>query len=89
MSRKLIDMSTNETENLIFQKELSGILHTEIEKLSPLYRTLIVLYHQEELSYADIAQIAELPEGTVKNYLYRARQTLRDHLLHTYKKESL
>lgn len=79
----------NEPENMLFSKELSGILKTEIDKLSPVYRTLITLYHNEDLSYSEIAEITELPEGTVKNYLFRARRILRNHLLLTYKKEAL
>jgi RNA polymerase sigma-70 factor (ECF subfamily) len=79
----------NETENALFHKELSEILKTEIGRLSVLYRTLITLYHNEELSYAEIAQITDLPEGTVKNYLFRARKILRENILLTYKKEAL
>jgi RNA polymerase sigma-70 factor (ECF subfamily) len=79
----------NEPENMFFNKELSGILKTAIDKLSPVYRTLITLYHNEDLSYSEIAEITELPEGTVKNYLFRARRILRNHLLLTYKKEAL
>lgn len=86
---KKIDPFTNETEKLIFRKELSGILKIEIHNLSLLYRTLITLYHNEDLSYSEIAQITELPEGTVKSYLFRARKALRDNLLLTYKKEAL
>jgi len=80
---------TNETENRIFRKELSEILKIEIDNLSPLYKTLITLYHNEELSYLEIAEITGLPEGTVKNYLFRARKTLRDNLSLNYKKETL
>ncbi len=79
---------TNETENIIFQKELSEILKTEINKLSPVYKTLMTLYHNEELSYAEIAEITSLPEGTLKSYLFRARKTLKNNLLLTYKKGS-
>ena len=79
----------NETEKIIFRKELSEILKREIDELSPVYRTLITLYHNEELNYSEIAEITELPEGTVKNYLFRARKTLRNNLLLTYKKEAL
>ena len=84
-----IDLFSNETEKLIFKKELSEILKNEIDRLSPVYKTLITLYHNEELNYSEIAAITELPEGTVKNYLFRARKTLRDNLLLTYKKEAL
>jgi RNA polymerase sigma-70 factor (ECF subfamily) len=84
-----IDPFNSETEKLMLEKQLSEILKTEIDKLSPVYKTLITLYHNEELSYSTIAEITALPEGTVKNYLFRARKTLRDNLLLTYKKEAL
>lgn len=80
---------TNETEKTVFKKELSEILKTEIDKLSPVYKTLITLYHNEELSYTEIAEITRLPEGTVKNYLFRARKALKNSLLLTYKREAL
>jgi len=78
-----------ETDILITQKALSAILKAEIEKLPPLYKTLITLYHNEELSYEEIGQITGLPSGTVKNYLFRARKTLKNSLLRNYKKEDL
>lgn len=73
----------------ILQKDLSHILKTEIEKLSPVYKTLISLYHNEELSYEEIGQITGLPEGTVKSYLFRARKALKNNLLSQHKKEDL
>ena len=84
-----INSQNNETENLFFNTELSQILKNETDKLSPLYKTLITLFHSEELSYSEIAQITELPEGTIKNYLFRARKMLRTNLLQNYKKEEL
>ena len=71
------------------KKELSEILKAEIEKLSPVYKTLVTLYHNEELSYEEIARITQLPEGTLKNYLFRARKALKNSLLQHYKKEEL
>jgi RNA polymerase sigma-70 factor (ECF subfamily) len=78
-----------ETNDFILKKDLSAILKTEIEKLSIVYKTLISLYHNEELSYEEIGQITGLPAGTVKSYLFRARKTLKDNLLLSYKKEDL
>ena len=78
-----------ESEVLFSRKELEAILAIAIEKLSPVHKTLITLYHQEELAYIEIAQITGLPEGTVKSYLFRARKQLRDYLLDQYKKEEL
>jgi RNA polymerase sigma factor (sigma-70 family) len=73
----------------ILQKDRSYILKTEIEKLPPLYKTLITLYHNEELSYEEIGQITGMPDGTVKSYLFRARKTLKNNLLSQHKKEDL
>ncbi len=69
--------------------ERSQILQRGINNLSPVYKTIITLYHQEDMSYAEIAAITQLPEGTVKSYLFRARKTLKEQLLKTYKKEEL
>lgn len=79
----------NATEDLLFKKELAAMLQIEIEQLKPLYKTLISLYHQEELSYAEIAEITSLPEGTVKNYIFRARKTLKENLSLKYKRNEL
>ena len=81
--------SVNETEGLVVNKQLSGILQMGISQLPPLYQTLVGLYHQEGLSYQEMAEITSLPEGTVKSYLFRARKMLKETLLSTYKKEAL
>ncbi|MEP7107175.1 MAG: sigma-70 family RNA polymerase sigma factor [Ferruginibacter sp.] len=84
-----IESEYYDAESVFFKNELAQILKIETDKLPPLYKTLVTLYHNEELSYAEIAQITELPEGTLKSYLFRARKTLRDNLLKNYKKEEL
>ena len=77
------------SENLLSQKELSGILHKEIEKLPAIYQTLITLFHHESMSYDELCQITGLPEGTVKSSLFRARKMLKENLLSKYQKEAL
>ena len=86
---KTVNIFDKESERLLHQTELSKILKTGLTKLPPVYQTLLTLYHNEELSYAEIAYITELPEGTVKSYLFRARKALKDHLLLTYKRDAL
>ncbi len=55
---------------------------TEIESvvkcLPTVYRELIVLRHSKDLSYGEIAEITNLPLGTVKNRLFRAREMMRE-----------
>ncbi len=77
------------TQDGMIRKNVSTILNEEMDKLSPVFRTIITLYHNEEMSYEEIGQIMDLPEGTVKSYLFRARKKLKENLLLTYKKEDL
>ena len=86
---KALDRDSNPTESYLFTKESNQVLTSEIEKLPPLYKTIITLYHKEELSYREIGAITNLPEGTLKNYLYRARKQLRESLLLNYKNEDV
>jgi RNA polymerase sigma-70 factor (ECF subfamily) len=55
---------------------------TEIEAvvkcLPSVYRELILLRHAQDLSYDEIAEITNLPLGTVKNRLFRAREMMRE-----------
>jgi RNA polymerase sigma-70 factor (ECF subfamily) len=60
--------------------ETMQLLSAAIERLPALQRTLVTLYHLEELGVAEIADVTGLPEGTVKNYLFRARSRLRQSL---------
>jgi RNA polymerase sigma factor (sigma-70 family) len=60
--------------------DLRELLQREIAALPVAYRTILTLFHLEEMSYAEIGEITGLPEGTVKSYLFRARRILRDRL---------
>lgn len=64
-------------------------LQREIENMPPNFRAILTLYHLEDMSYAQISEIMQLPEGTVKSYLFRARRLLRRRLISKYQKESL
>jgi RNA polymerase sigma factor (sigma-70 family) len=67
----------------------ADLLQQEIKMLPVHFRTIITLYHLEEMSYADIGEVMTLPEGTVKSYLFRARRLLKERLLHKYTQEEL
>jgi len=62
------------------EKDQASILDKGMATLPPLYRTLLSLYHHEEMSYEQIGQIMNLPIGTVKSYLFRGRKLLREKL---------
>ncbi len=76
-------------EQRLMRQELEELLHKEIEALPVLYRTAITLYHLQEMSLKEIAEITDLPLGTIKSYLYRARKHLKQQLLAKYPLEEL
>ena len=51
-----------------------------IAGLEPMYRAVILLRHDQDLSYEEISSVLGLPIGTVKVRVHRARQRLRDLL---------
>ena len=60
-----------------------------VQKLSINHRQVITLVDLEEFSYASVAQILEIPVGTVMSRLCRGRRALREHLLEMKPRESL
>jgi RNA polymerase sigma factor (sigma-70 family) len=70
-------------------RDLSLRLAREIDRLPVLCGTILSLYHLEGMSYYEIRQIMQLPEGTVKSYLFRARKLLKKRLSLSYQREEL
>ena len=75
------DQGENQLEE-VENKELGGEIERAIAKLRPEYRTCILLRHVEGRAYEEIADILNLPLGTVKTYIHRARNELRIALAH-------
>jgi RNA polymerase sigma-70 factor, ECF subfamily len=69
-------------EEALLSKELGGQIEEAIGELRAEYRTAILLRHVEGRPYEEIAEIMGVPLGTVKTYIHRARQTLRESLAH-------
>jgi RNA polymerase sigma factor (sigma-70 family) len=67
-------------EKTLLDKERMKLLHCAIENLPDHYRIMIVLRHQQDLSYEEIARILDLPLGTVKARIHRAREMLKHRL---------
>ena len=61
-------------------RELGSAIERAVTRLRPEYRACILLRHVEGHSYEEIAQIMDLPLGTVKTYIHRARNELRGYL---------
>ena len=77
----LIDsMSHNNPEVFLMQQASKQIIDNALERLPVESREIIVLRELEDLSYKEIADIVEVPIGTVMSRLARARKLLREQL---------
>ena len=74
-----IDGQPNVESSLIGQ-ERADLVHAALAELSLEHRQIIVLREMDGCSYDEIAEILELPVGTVRSRLFRARLELRDLL---------
>lgn len=72
----------------LVREDEKQFLQKQIEKLPLHYRTVLTLYHLDGFSYEEIRRVTNLPEGTVKNYLFRARQLLKEALQRHQPRES-
>ncbi len=64
------------TEGMLAGREASELLQNALAKLSPELRETVILRDIEELEYREIAQVLNVPEGTVKSRLNRGRAEL-------------
>src|SRR5262245_45189520 len=64
----------------LLRTERVTLVHAALAELSGEYRQILVLRELEGCRYEEIAEILELPVGTVRSRLFRARLQLRDHL---------
>jgi RNA polymerase sigma-70 factor (ECF subfamily) len=69
-------------EELLEAKQLGEEIESAISKLRPEYRAAILLRHVDGREYQEIAEILSLPLGTVKTYIHRGRNELREQLQH-------
>lgn len=69
-------------EELLHQKDAKRLINQALEQLPDEFREVIVLRELEDLSYKEIAAVADIPLGTVMSRLARARKLLLQHLQH-------
>ena len=80
-----IQASTLDPEEEMIKGQKQKMMREIVSKLKPRYRKLIELRYFKEFSYEEIAEELELPIGTVKAQLFRARELLFNILKNTSK----
>lgn len=66
---------------------LDGAYNTEmivkaLNKIKPIYKSILLLFYKDELSYQEISEALCIPINTVKSHLYRAKKSLKEQLTH-------
>jgi RNA polymerase sigma-70 factor (ECF subfamily) len=70
------------TEEQIMDTILDEDLERAVSALDPRFRTVVLLVDVDQLSYAEAAQVLDVPVGTIMSRLSRGRDRLRTHLRH-------
>ncbi len=76
-----------DAEKEILRHADSRLLHQALEQLPANFREILILRELEGLSYKEIAEVANVPMGTVMSSLARGRERLREILLRPQEKE--
>lgn len=78
-----VESGTMDPEETIMKQQKIKMMRKVVEQLKPRYRDLIKKRYFEELSYEEIAEDMDLPLGTVKAQLFRAREFLANIMKNT------
>lgn len=81
-TRLVVESNEEPPDRYVEARELGGQIEEAIGQLRPEYRAAVLLRHVEGYTYEEIADIMDLPLGTVKTYLHRARGELKTLLAH-------
>jgi len=76
-------------EVVLSDQNMDDFILSLIEALPLHYKTVLMLFHKDNFNYFEIGEITGMPEGTVKNYLFRARKMLKEHVLKYIEKEEM
>ncbi len=88
----LVDIETafvnvGDLENDYEKEDLGNYIATLIDQLPVNYKLVLTLFYMEGFSYPEIVEVTGMPEGTVKNYIHRARTKLKELIKQQGKKE--
>jgi RNA polymerase sigma-70 factor (ECF subfamily) len=79
--RSMDDVEMPEEREVRDLETESQLLNDELERLPVVERDVLALFYLQQLSLTELADVLEVPLGTVKSRLFRARRLLRDRLV--------
>lgn len=78
--QKVIPDHTTNPENILSSRQIQKVVQEAIEELEPDHKEIVILRDIEGFSYEEIARMLDLPEGTTKSRLHRARMVIKEKL---------
>lgn len=84
LAERLFTPSSTSPERAAERNELQALVQSALAELDPKHRAVLVLYYLHDYAVHEIAEIAGVPEGTVKSRLFHARKLLRQRLEQRY-----
>jgi RNA polymerase sigma factor (sigma-70 family) len=80
-------ISDEDPQEKIEDNEMNVLILKLIDQLPVQYKVIVTLYHIDQMNYQEIEDVTGMPEGTVKNYLFRARHLLKEKVKKYLSKE--
>lgn len=65
-------------EDAVQREEVKKEIHEVLSELQPIYKHLLVLKYDLDLTYDEISEMLDIKRGTVKTYLFRAREKFKE-----------
>jgi len=76
----LLPGNSPEPEEILGREEAAGLSHEQIDGLPDNLRGVVTLYFFNEMKYAEISEVLDMPMGTVKSRLFRAMRQMASNL---------
>lgn len=71
---------SEDAEQMLSRRQVMAEVNAALGELSEVERAALVMFHQEECTYEQIAVVLKLPLNTVRTHLHRGRQKLKERL---------
>ena len=76
-------------EAVLLEQDMDMYIRKLIDTLPAQYKMVLTLFHLDGMNYEEISEITGMPSGTVKNYLFRARNILKEKIIKLNAKEEI
>ena len=72
-----IEYKAGEVQDVTSEQDMKQFILKLVDRLPLNYKTVLTLFYLDGFSYPEIVEVTGMPEGTVKNYIHRARHKLK------------